>query len=307
MNTSSPTPAISVVMSVYNGGGFLRSSIDSILNQTFKDFEFIIINDGSTDGSRKVIESYKDPRIRLYNQSNKGLVYSLNKGCELARANLIARMDADDISMPSRLEKQVKLMSMNKDLVLVGSSILTIDNNSKKLNRHNVLIGSCELKQELLIRSPFAHGSTMFRKESFIEVGGYNHAFWPAEDYYLWLKLSQEGDFVNICEPLYQYRENKSGISSQNQKLQQEAHKNVMSEAWKIKDKLTQCKPRLTHYKKCQYGKVLVNRIVDNSIAIAKLAIDHKSMRLFTKLMAQSSTILATYAIVANKIKRKIV
>lgn len=235
INTSSPTPAISVVMSVYNGGGFLRSSIDSILNQTFKDFEFIIINDGSTDGSRKVIESYKDPRIRLYNQSNKGLVYSLNKGCELARANLIARMDADDISMPSRLEKQVKLMSMNKDLVLVGGFFAYINNEGDITGKGVVNpVKDIDLKRSLYSVNPFAHGCTMFRRECWKKNGGYTDKYGPTEDLELWRRFADDESnmFYIIPETLYLYRLNPEGISSmQNSDQIKYTHK-IINEQW---------------------------------------------------------------------------
>ena len=119
---------ITVLMSVYNGEEYLRIAIDGILNQTYNDFEFIIINDGSTDQSRNIICSYTDKRIKLIdNDKNNGLIYSLNKGIENASGKYIARMDADDISLPTRLQKQFDYLESNKHFALVGSSAILID------------------------------------------------------------------------------------------------------------------------------------------------------------------------------------
>ncbi|HKQ33129.1 MAG TPA: glycosyltransferase family A protein, partial [Thermodesulfobacteriota bacterium] len=121
------TPKVTVLMTVYNGEKFLNEAIDGILNQTFRDFEFLIINDGSTDGSREIIKSYKDPRINLVdNESNIGLTASLNRGLSLAGGEYIARQDADDISLPERLEKQISILERNPDIALLGSWYLEI-------------------------------------------------------------------------------------------------------------------------------------------------------------------------------------
>jgi glycosyltransferase involved in cell wall biosynthesis len=120
-------PLISVVMPVYNAAQYLREAIDSILNQTFRDFEFIIINDGSTDRSLEIIQSYNDDRIRLINQKNTGLAKALNNGIAIAKSDFIARMDADDISIPERLTSQFSFLESNVDVVAVGSNAEVID------------------------------------------------------------------------------------------------------------------------------------------------------------------------------------
>ena len=132
-------PKVSVVMSVYNSEPFIRDAINSILGQTFQDFEFIIINDGSTDGSLQIIQSYGDSRIRITSQENLGLTKSLNKGIGIARGEYIARQDADDISEPSRLEKQVAVLEQNSRAVLVSSNIRYFSEawtSSPESNRH---------------------------------------------------------------------------------------------------------------------------------------------------------------------------
>ena len=132
-------PKVSVVMSVCNSEPFIRDAIKSILGQTFQDFEFIIINDGSTDGSLQIIQSYGDSRIRITSQENLGLTKSLNKGIGIARGEYIARQDADDISEPSRLEKQVAVLEQNRRAVLVSSNIRYFSEawtSSPESNRH---------------------------------------------------------------------------------------------------------------------------------------------------------------------------
>ena len=132
-------PKVSVVMSVYNSEPFIRDAIKSILGQSFQDFEFIIINDGSTDGSLQIIQSYGDSRIRITSQENLGLTKSLNKGIGIARGEYIARQDADDISEPSRLEKQVAVLEQNSRAVLVSSNIRYFSEawtSSPESNRH---------------------------------------------------------------------------------------------------------------------------------------------------------------------------
>ncbi len=260
----SKTPKISVVMSVYNGERFLREAIDSILNQTYKDFEFIIVNDGSTDRSEKIIRSYKDKRIRLINQKNHGLVYSLNKGVKLARSDLIARMDADDVSEENRLEKQIKFIKTNKSVTLVGSSMTVIDESSKIKHIHHVLIDDPELKQELLVRSPFAHGSVIFDKKKFIKAGMYKISNWPAEDYGLWLDISKHGNFYNINEPLYRYRENSNGISSTNNHQQIMKSNQIRKKAYIIRGQLLAKKIDFKKYIALDDGLPRLVRMLDD-------------------------------------------
>jgi glycosyltransferase involved in cell wall biosynthesis len=222
----SKSPKVSVVMSVYNGEKYLKEAIDSILNQTFKDFEFIIINDGSTDNSLKIIKSYKDPSIILISRKNKGLVDSLNEGIKKAKGEYIARMDADDISLKERFKKQVEFLDKNTEVGLVGTSMKIIDDNGSVKRIQYVLCGDCELKSELILRCPYVHGSTMIRRNALPPSEIYRKKYWPAEDYDLWLRLAINTKISNLCEPLYHYRENNLGISSQNTALQsRKAHK----------------------------------------------------------------------------------
>ena len=178
---SKSNPKVTVLMSVYNGKRYLREAIDSILDQTFRDFEFLIINDGSTDSSSDIIRSYDDSRIRLIeNEKNIGLTRSLNKGLKLARGEYIARMDADDRSMPERLEKEILFLDKNKNVGLVGTYFLMVNKSGKVLSTFSP--GTSGLSEKLLEGNMFGHGSTMFRADCIEKVGYYREEFRSAQD-----------------------------------------------------------------------------------------------------------------------------
>jgi len=214
-------PKVTVLMSVYNGEKYLKEAIDSILGQTFKDFEFIIINDGSTDKTREILESYNDPRIKLINnKKNIGLTKSLNKGLRLARGEYIARQDSDDFSMPERLEKEVLFLDHNENIALVGTYYYMINEKGKILNTIKPSIKNEEIKSKLLNGNQFGHGSVMFRKKCIQEVGYYREEAGPVEDYDLWLRISDRYNIANIPVPLYKWRINVKSVSVTKKVLQ---------------------------------------------------------------------------------------
>lgn len=201
-------------MSVYNGEKYLREAIESILNQTFNNFEFIIIDDGSSDESAAIINSYNDTRIRLIQQENKGLASALNVGLKIARGKYIARMDADDISLSERFEKQFNFLEDHPECVAVGSNAKIVDMGGEYLYTS----GNPTAWEEILHylpNTPFFHSSTMFRKELAIGCGGYfeeiKHHF---EDMILWNKMAEHGELRNIVEPLIKYRLVPSAITN---------------------------------------------------------------------------------------------
>ena len=212
-------PKISVVMSVYNGEKHLRESIESILNQTFTDFEFIIVNDGSTDNSLEIIKSYDDERIKIINnEENIGLTKSLNKAIKQARGVYIARQDADDISLSNRLELQFKFLEKHPEVALLGTGIYVIDENGDEIEKR---IMHPNPKRSLLKGNRFIHGSVMFRKSVIDELGAYNETLRYSQDYELWLRLSKEYDVRNLTVPLYKLRMHKSSILSRKVEEQQ--------------------------------------------------------------------------------------
>ncbi len=197
---------VSVILPAYNAEKTIGETIESILQQTFSDFEFIIINDGSTDRTEEAVLSYKDERIKYYaNDTNKGLIYTLNKGLSLAKGKYIARMDADDIALPERFEKQIQILENNPSIIVCGSLIKEFGNKPK---HPFVAPEKSENIKNLLIRQNcIAHPSTMIRKNILEEHNiQYDKEYIHAEDYNLWIDLSDLGDFYNIQETLLLYR-----------------------------------------------------------------------------------------------------
>lgn len=213
-------PMISVVMPVYNAEKFLEEAIQSILTQTYKDFEFIIINDGSSDKSLEIIKKYResDERIILVSRENKGLVFSLNEGIKKAKGNYIARMDADDISLPKRFEKQIKFLE-KENIDICGSHYFIIDKNNKYISAR-VVSTEIDFNKIILTRSvPFAHGSVMFKKDFYINNNlkyGLT-SYFKAEDYALWQQFSLNNARIsNVDEFLFKYRNLDNTLSKQN-------------------------------------------------------------------------------------------
>jgi glycosyltransferase involved in cell wall biosynthesis len=206
---------VSIIMSVFNGDKYLNTAIDAILNQTFSDFEFIIINDGSTDKTCDILRSYTDPRIRVFNQNNRGLIQSLNRGISLASGEYIARQDADDISLPDRIKEQVKIMDNDPKIVLVGSSYYSIDDNDDLVDFVKVPQTDTEIRWKMIFTNAFCHTSIMTRSETLKNNKlFYNENDIHAEDYGLWSRLIQYGSCYNIGKPLVKYRVHPNQISN---------------------------------------------------------------------------------------------
>ena len=213
------TTKVTVLMSVYNGEKYLKEAIDSILNQTFNDFEFLVVNDGSTDKTEDILQAYDDLRIKIINNGkNIGLTKSLNKGLKLAKGEYIARMDADDISMPGRLEREVEFLDKNPAVGLVGTYYLMINRKGNVLHTMKCLTESVELKEKLLRNNQFCHGSVMFRAECIKNLGSYREEL--GQDYDLWLRISENYEVANIFEFLYKWRLDINSISVTKKSIQ---------------------------------------------------------------------------------------
>lgn len=212
-NTDSP--AVTVLMSVFNGENYIEKAIESILNQSFSDFEFLIINDGSTDRTAQILErlSLVDSRVRVIDQNNQGLVSSLNTGLRYARGEMIARMDADDIAYPNRFEKQVAYLLENRDVVALGSAITLIDGTGKNLREIRYPVGTAQVRSKMLKGSTLAHPAVLMRRKQVLQVGSYREVCRHAEDYDLWLRLIEIGEIDNLGEPLLYYRHHDDKIS----------------------------------------------------------------------------------------------
>lgn len=202
------TPRVSVVMPVHDGGLYLEPAVESILGQTFTDFEFVIIDDGSTDSTAEVLRRHQaaDPRIRVHPQARAGLVASLNRGCRESRAPYIARMDADDIAFPERLARQVEFLDRHPGVAVVGSAVVRIDASGRPIKRNVCPTSHREIVEALREYTCFTHPSVMLRAEALAAAGGYRPAYGPAEDYDLWLRLSERYELANLPDPLLYYR-----------------------------------------------------------------------------------------------------
>ncbi len=208
-------PLVSVVMSVFNGEAYLREAVESILSQTLSDFEFIIINDGSTDGAASILESYaqSDRRVRVYHQENRGLIASLNRGCALAQRKYIARMDGDDISLGDRLMRQMEFLEKHAEVGLLGGAMEYIDSTGKTLATRHYPIQDRDVRSRLLLDTPFAHNTVVMRKEAFLSSGGYRAAFEGAEDYDLWVRMARHCQLANLGEVVLKYRIHPGSIT----------------------------------------------------------------------------------------------
>jgi glycosyltransferase involved in cell wall biosynthesis len=207
-NEHANSPAISVVMVVCNVERFLREAIESILGQTFTDFEFIIVDFGSTDHSKTIIAEYaaKDSRVKLHEIPHCGLAEARNAGGFLARGRYIAIMDADDISMPNRLELEFSFMEKHPGVGVVGGTTEWIDATGRKMRVESFPLSDGEIKSALEVHCPFCQPSVLVRSEAFHRVGGYREAFAPAEDYDLWIRVAEHYQCANLSEVVLRYR-----------------------------------------------------------------------------------------------------
>jgi glycosyltransferase involved in cell wall biosynthesis len=214
-------PKVSVVMPVYNGERFLREAMDSIISQSYENWEFLIIDDGSIDGTRAILEDYDDSRIKIIrNDKRGGLTKALNKAIRIASGEYIARQDADDVSLPCRFEMQINFLEKHPDYGIVGSSYFQIDEKGKILSQINVFSEDTQIRESLMAQNWFGHGSVMMRKDVLKYVDGYDDRFEFAQDYDLWLRIIEVFKVANISKPLYCWRFTNSSISKRNQQEQ---------------------------------------------------------------------------------------
>lgn len=221
-------------MPVYNSERYLSIAIESILTQTFRDFEFIIVNDGSTDSSLEIIQRFQtqDPRIRIIDQTNQGITKSLNNAINLAQGKYIARMDADDISMPTRLEKQYQFMETHPEIAVCGSRALIIDEDGDAIRNDRVVCTHENIeKRHLLGKCSLKHPSVIIRTDILRKVNGYNEDLPYAQDFDLWLRIGEIGKLYNLPDVLIKYRRNSHSISYQKKREQWEAACKALDDA----------------------------------------------------------------------------
>lgn len=207
-------PKITVFMAAYNASAYIEDSIASILNQTFGDFELLIVNDGSTDHSVEIIESFTDKRIRLiHNGENRGLVFTRNQLLKEARGTYIAILDSDDISFPDRLQFQYDFMTGHPQIALCGGHALLIDEHGVGLDDKFIVPFHEQLNMVLLFQNPFINSATIFKSAVLKELNGYRE-YAPAEDFELFFRISEKYQIANIDKVLIKYRIHHSNTSS---------------------------------------------------------------------------------------------
>jgi glycosyltransferase involved in cell wall biosynthesis len=202
-------------MPVRDGEKWLAPALDSVLRQTLADFELIIVDDGSADATPAILAEYghRDPRVRTIRMDRTGLVAALNRGLSAAAAPLIARLDADDVCMPHRLERQARVLDENPSVVMVGSWAEVIDATGRPIGRMERPTAHPELARLLDQGNPFIHSSVMFRTDVVRDLGGYRSAFAAAEDYDLLVRIAERGEVMNLPESLVQYRRHQGSVT----------------------------------------------------------------------------------------------
>jgi glycosyltransferase involved in cell wall biosynthesis len=214
MATSTANPQVTVLLPVRNGSAHLSAALESILAQSFRDFELLVIDDGSTDATPEILRSNGDPRLRVITHlQNIGLVPALNRGLELARGEFVARQDHDDISLPGRLQKQVRHLQAHPDCALVGTEAVQTDERGRRMYRLLRPHGAEAIRWYLCFDNAFIHSSVMFRRKVVRdEFGGYAPSF-HSEDYALWSRIARTRETANLPEPLLLYREHGSSVT----------------------------------------------------------------------------------------------
>jgi len=232
---------VSVIMPVYNGERYVSQAVKSILGQTYSNFELIVVNDGSTDKTEKILSSF--PQIIYVKQNNQGIACSLNIGINRSKGKYIVRLDADDICFPNRIEKQVNFLERNPDIDLVGSSATIIDSGDRRWGIQRMPGSDTEIRWASLFKSPFIHPSVTIRREIAEEFTDlYDPNFVPTEDYELWIRVLKNHKAANISEPLLYYRvHSKGATATANEKIKENskiisinAFKNFLSQALNI-------------------------------------------------------------------------
>jgi glycosyltransferase involved in cell wall biosynthesis len=229
------SPLVSVVLPVHDGERFLAEAVGSILGQTLGDLDLVVVDDGSTDGTRRILAGYDDPRLRVVAQPHRGLVAALGAGIAETRAPYVARMDADDVSEPLRLERQVELLERRPRIGMAATWVAVMNEEGRELRRHVLPSEHDDLARRLLLRNPFQHGSVLLRRAALDAVGGYRDDYGANEDYDLWRRLVGSWELACVPEVLYHYRVH-AGAVTQTDAERIARRERLRSELWRDYD-----------------------------------------------------------------------
>jgi glycosyltransferase involved in cell wall biosynthesis len=229
-------PPCSVLMPVYNAERFVGEAVESILNQSYGDFEFIIIDDGSTDRSPEILRSHatRDPRIRLTSRPNTGYLRALNEGLAQCHGEYIARMDADDVALPERLQRQIAFLDEHPECLMVGCGLLRIDADGDLLCEEHLPESHEEIEARLLRAvGAIGHPAAVIRRQSLVEVGGYREPYYGSEDHDLWLRLAEHGRLANLPEALLKCRVHLGNFTFVNEERGRIAARAALEDAYR--------------------------------------------------------------------------
>lgn len=207
-------PRVSVILSVRDGERWVPQAVESVLGQTFADFEFVVVDDGSTDRTGEILDAYRDPRVRVVHQARAGLTSSLNRATRLTRAPLVARMDADDVALPERFERQIAFLDAHPDVGLLGTGCHEIASSGEVVRTLVPPADDAAIRRALIRANPFIHSSVVFRREAVERVGAYDERLPVAQDYDLWMRMSRVTRLANLPEPLVLRRLTPGRVSS---------------------------------------------------------------------------------------------
>ena len=233
---SSSTPAVSVIVTVYNGERYLEEALRSILDQSFHDLELVVVDDGSTDGSLDIAQAIDDERLVVVPAGRLGRAGALNRALQEARAPLIALMDADDVSLPRRIELQQRFLVEHPAVGFVGTWFTAVTEAGEPLYTKTTLLRDADLRRRFLLGTPIAGGTTMVRRSVFDRVGTFREAFVPSEDSDLWRRAIQHFEAANIPEVLYLYRMRAGSFSDVQGDVQDRHRRTIVADMWRELD-----------------------------------------------------------------------
>jgi glycosyltransferase involved in cell wall biosynthesis len=270
MQLSEHLPTLSVLLPVFNGAAYVESTIESVLSQSYSDFELLVLDDGSQDATPHILEpsARHDPRMRVFRHENHGVGYTLQRGLSESRGRYVALIGSDDLALPGRFEKQVNFLETHRDHVFVGGHLQIIDSDGRVTGLRRYPASDRDLRRAMLLYNPFGAPAAMFRRDAALAAGGFTSRFWTCEDYDFFLRLAGRGKMANLPEALVSYRLHDNAVKA-TQTLRQ------------LRDTLATKRAAYTEY---GYRPSLIGRAADLALTILTRLPPTVTYRLFTKV-----------------------